>query len=50
VVFQEIVGVGDVRLVVFVVMDFHRLRIDVWDEGIKSVGQFGKFVSHGGSI
>jgi hypothetical protein len=29
VVLEEVVGVGDVGLVVLAVMDFHRLRIDV---------------------
>ena len=45
-VLEEIVGVGDVRLVVLAVMDFHRLRIDVRHEGVDGVGEFRKFVSH----
>ena len=46
-VLEEIVGVGDVRLVMLAVMDFHRLRIDMRREGVGGVGEFRKFVSHG---
>ena len=45
-IFEEIVGVGDVRLVVFAVMDFHRLRVDVRREGVVGVRQFREFVGH----
>jgi hypothetical protein len=47
VVLEEIVGVGDVGLVVLAVVDLHRLRVDVRSEGIESVGQFRKFEGHG---
>ena len=33
----------------FGVMDFHRLGIDVGNEGVVSVGEFREFVGHGGS-
>jgi len=33
-IFQKIIGIGDVGLVVFRVMDLHRLRIDVRHEGV----------------
>jgi hypothetical protein len=47
VILEEIVGVGDVGLVVLRVVDFHRLRINVRDEGVVSVGEFREFVGHG---
>jgi hypothetical protein len=45
-VFEEVVGVGDVGLVVFAVMDFHRLRINVRHEGVESEEQGGERVGH----
>ena len=45
-VLKEIVGVGDVSLVVLAMVDFHGLRIDVGLEGVRGVGQFREFVSH----
>ncbi len=50
VILQKIVGVGDVGLMVFAVMDFHRARIDVRLESIGGVGQFREFVSHGSDL
>ena len=45
--FQGLVQVGDVRLVVLAVMDFHRLLVDVRLEGIGRIRQRGKGVGHG---
>jgi hypothetical protein len=45
-VLQEVVGVGDVGLVVLRVVDLHRLRVDVGNQGVVGVGQFWKFVGH----
>ena len=37
VILKEIVGVGDVGLVVLTVMDFHRFDVDVRREGVVGV-------------
>ena len=36
-IFQRVVGVGDIRLMVLVVVDFHRARVDVRFEGVVCV-------------
>jgi hypothetical protein len=45
-ILEEVVGVGDVSLVVLRVVDLHRLRINVRGEGVVSVGKFREFVGH----
>ena len=44
--FERGVGVGHVRRVVLVVMDLHRLGVDVRLEGIERVGQLGQLKGH----
>ncbi len=44
---ERLVQIGDVRGVMFVVMDFHRLSIDVRFERVGGVGERRKFVGHG---
>jgi hypothetical protein len=39
-VLERIVDVGDVSLVVFGVMDFHRARVDVRLKGVVGVREF----------
>ncbi len=46
VIFQEIIGVGDLGLMVLAVMDFHRACIDVGLKRVGGVGQGGEFVCH----
>ena len=43
---ERLVQVGDVRLVMLAVMDFHRLLVDVRLEGIGGIGQGGKRKGH----
>ena len=45
-VFERVVRVGDVSLMMFVVMDFHRARVDVRLEGVVCVSKRWKFVGH----
>ena len=47
VVLQEIIGVGDVGLVVLAVMDFHRLGVDVGLKSVMGVWQIGQGHRHG---
>src|SRR5258708_40040001 len=47
---ERLVGVGDVVGVVRVVMDFHRLGIDVRLERIEPVGKRRKHKWHGGTL
>ena len=44
---ERLVEVGDVGSVVFAMMDFHRLRVDVGFESVQCVGEGGEFVCHG---
>ncbi len=46
VAFQGLVQIGDISGVVFAMVDFHGLGIDVGFECIFSVGQFGKSMGH----
>jgi len=46
VLFERGVGVGDVRGVVFVVMDLHRPRVDVRLEGVECVGKLRQLERH----
>ncbi len=43
---QGLVQIVDVGLVVLVVVDLHRARVEMRLEGVEGIGQFGKFV-HG---
>ena len=45
---QRAVGVVDVRLVVLVVMDLHRLGVDVRLQRIEAIGKRRKLISHVG--
>src|SRR5262245_22604824 len=46
--FQSGVKIRHVRIVVLVVMDLHRLGVDVWLQRIVGVGQWRKCIGHGG--
>ena len=47
VVLEQVVGVGDVGLVMLAVVDFHRLRVDVRSEGVEGVRQGREGEGHG---
>ena len=46
-ILEEIIGVGDVGIVVLAVMDLHRLGVDVRLERGQGVGKFREFEGHG---
>src|ERR1700736_1669985 len=45
---ERAIGVVHIRRVVLVVMDFHRLRIDVWLECVECVRKRRNLICHGG--
>ena len=45
---EGVIEIGDVRLVVFAVVDFHGARIDVGFEGVVGVGESWESVGHDG--